>query len=152
MSRSLSAALVALMFLANCGFVRDSKLNPFNWFGRSEPAEKVVIEQPKDPRYLVADVVSMTVEPYSGGIIVRAKGITPTQGWWDAELVELEQDDPSHLVLEFRLLPPLTEADVNTPRSREIVVAKTVSPQRLEYITKITVQGENNARSSRAQR
>ncbi|WP_435259434.1 hypothetical protein ACSBLW_06595 [Thioclava sp. FR2] len=152
MSRSLSVALIALMLLVNCGFVRDSKLNPFNWFGRSEPAEKVVIEKPKDPRYLVADVVSMNIETYSGGIIVRAKGITPTQGWWDAELVELEQDDPSHLVLEFRLLPPLTEADVNTPRSREIVVAKTVSPQRLGYITKITVQGANNARSSRAQR
>lgn len=152
MSRSLSVALIALMLLANCGFVRDSKLNPFNWFGRSEPAEKVVIEKPKDPRYMVADVVSMNIETYSGGIIVRAKGITPTQGWWDAELVELEQDDPSHLVLEFRLLPPLTEADVNTPRSREIVVAKTVSPQRLGYITKITVQGANNARSSRAQR
>lgn len=153
MTRLLSVALVASIALAGCGFVRESKLNPFNWFGRSEPAERVAtVEKPADPRFLVEDVVSMDIESYSGGVIVRAKGITPTQGWWDAELVELKQDDDSHLVLEFRLLAPLTKTDVNTPRSREVVVAKTLSPQRLEYISKITVQGANNARTSRASR
>lgn len=153
MTRSLSVALAALLVLSNCGAVRDSRLNPFNWFGRAEPTETIAaVEKPQDPRFLVEDVVSMTIEPYSGGVIVRAKGLTPTQGWWDAELVEVETDDPTHLVLDFRLLPPLTETDVNTPQSREVVVAKTVSVQRLETITRITVQGARNARTSAARR
>lgn len=153
MRRPLTLALAALLVLSACGAIRDSRLNPFNWFGRSEPAERVVLgEKPADPRVLVADVVSMSVERYSSGAIVRAKGITPTQGWWEAELVEVENDDPAHLVLEFRLFPPLAGSDVNTPRSREVVVAFALSPQKLRDITRITVQGANNARSSRATR
>ena len=98
---------------------------------------------------MVADVVSMKVEPYSGGAIVRATGIAQTQGWWDAELVELETDEPGHLILEFRLFPPVAPQDVNTPRSREITVAMTLSPSRLENISRITVQGASNARTTR---
>jgi hypothetical protein len=53
-------------------------------------------------------VLSMTVEPIPGGAVVRARGVTPTQGWWDAELVPQELDDKGILVYEFRLLPPPT--------------------------------------------
>jgi len=150
MTRSLTAALIATMVLTSCGAVRDSRLNPFNWFGRSEQTETIQsAEKPQDPRLLVADVVSMKVEPYSGGAIVRATGIAQTQGWWDAELVELETDEPGHLILEFRLFPPVAPQDVNTPRSREITVAMTLSPSRLENISRITVQGASNARTTR---
>lgn len=150
MTRSLTAALIATLVLTSCGAVRDSRLNPFNWFGRSQPTETIqTVEKPKDPRLLVADVVSMNVEPYSGGAIVRATGIAQTQGWWDAELVELETDEAGHLILEFRLFPPVAQQDVNTPRSREITVAMTLSPARLENISRITVQGESNARTTR---
>lgn len=150
MTRSMTVALAALLTLSACGGVRESRLNPFNWFGGSEPTETITIVVDKaDPRPLVGDVLSMSVEPYSGGAIVRATGRTETQGWWDAELVEAETDDPGKLVLEFRLLPPIVRTDVNTPRSREITVAKTLSPTRLEYISSIVVQGANNARATR---
>jgi hypothetical protein len=150
MTRSLTAALIALLVLTSCGKVRDSRLNPFNWFGRSEQTETLqTVQKPADPRPLVADVVSMAVEPYSGGAIVRATGISPTQGYWDAELVEVENDEPGHLILEFRLFPPVAEQGVNTPRSREVTVAMTLSPARLENISRITVQGASNARTTR---
>lgn len=150
MTRSLTAALIALLVLTSCGKVRDSRLNPFNWFGRSEQTETLqTVQKPADPRPLVADVVSMNVEPYSGGAIVRATGISPTQGYWDAELVEVENDEPGHLILEFRLFPPVAEQGVNTPRSREVTVAMTLSPARLENISRITVQGASNARTTR---
>lgn len=150
MTRSLTAALIALLLLTSCGKVRDSRLNPFNWFGRSEQTETLqTVQKPADPRPLVADVVSMNVEPYSGGAIVRATGISPTQGYWDAELVEVENDEPGHLILEFRLFPPVAEQGVNTPRSREVTVAMTLSPARLENISRITVQGASNARTTR---
>ena len=74
--------------LAGCAGVRKSKLNPFNWFKKSEPRETIVLPgESTDPRALVETVLSMTVEPMPGGAIVRARGLTPTQGWWDAELV-----------------------------------------------------------------
>lgn len=153
MKRSLTVAVAALMVVTSCGMVRESRLNPFNWFGRSEPSQTVAASiTPEDPRPLVDDVTNMKVEAYSAGVIVRATGITPTQGWWDAELVEVEVDEPGHLVLEFRIIPPLTTTAVNTPKSREVTVAKTVSAVRLENISKITVQGARNARTSRAGR
>ncbi len=149
MTRSITVALAALLTLSACGAVRESRLNPFNWFGRSEPTETITLVEKVDPRLLVADVLSMSVEPYSGGAIVRATGRAETQGWWDAELVEAKTDDPTTLVLEFRLLPPLVRGDVSTPQSREVTVAMTLSPSRLETIGSITVQGANNARATR---
>jgi hypothetical protein len=139
-----------MVTLAGCGAIRDSRLNPLNWFGRSAPVEKVVVDTgPKeDPRPLVETVLDMKVEAFPGGAIVRATGLTPTQGWWEAELVELPVDENGVLVLEFRLLPPVTQTDVNTPRSRQVTVGTSFSDIKLASITRIVVQGKTNARAS----
>jgi hypothetical protein len=151
MSLARPLLLVTLcVALAGCGGLRQSKLNPFNWFGKSEARELIVLpEQGEDPRPLVADVLSMTVEPMPGGAIVRARGLTPTQGWWKAELVPLPLDDKGVLVYEFRLIPPLEKTDVNTPRSREVDVAIFISDFKLDAVREIVVQGANNARTAR---
>ena len=46
----------------------------------------------------VLAVLTMTVEPIPGGAIVRASGLTPTQGWWNAELVPRDLDENGVLV------------------------------------------------------
>lgn len=150
MKRPLTAALAALLVLTACGAVRDSRLNPFNWFGRSERVETLAptVEQ-RDPRLLVADVIDLQIEPYSGGAIVRATGVMESQGWWQADLVEVEGEDPTHLMLDFRILPPVTQTDVGAQRTREVTAAITLTPRRLEDITRITVQGERSARTTR---
>jgi hypothetical protein len=136
--------------LSGCGGLRQSKLNPFNWFGRSEPRETIVLPGEKaDPRPLVEAVLSLSVEPMPGGAIVRARGQTPTQGWWQAELVELDLDENGVLAFEFRLLPPIANTDVNTPQSRQVDVAVFVSDYKLEFVREIVVQGATNARSAR---
>lgn len=136
--------------LAGCGGLRQSKLNPFNWFRKSRPRETIVLPGKKDdPRPMVDTVLSMTVEPIPGGAVVRARGVTPTQGWWDAELVPQELDDKGVLVYEFRLMPPLGKPDVNTQQSREIDVAIYISDVKLEAVREIVVQGTSNARSAR---
>ncbi|MBA3910256.1 MAG: hypothetical protein C0524_10320 [Rhodobacter sp.] len=143
--------LIAVLFtaLVGCGGVRDSKLNPLNWFKRSEPRETIVLPgESADPRPLVEAVLSMSVEPMPGGAIVRATGLTPTQGWWSAELVPLPLDENGVLVYEFRLLPPITKTDVNTPRSREVEVAIYISDYKLDAVREIVVQGAGNARSA----
>ncbi len=146
--RLLALGLVAT--LAGCGAIGKSKLNPFNWFKKSEPRETIVLPgEEADPRGLVETVLSMEVEPIPGGAIVRARGLTPTQGWWDAELVAKDVDEDGVLVYEFRLLPPVSRTDVNTQRSREIDVAIFISDVKLENVREIVVQGATNARVSR---
>ncbi len=136
--------------LAGCAGVRQSKLNPFNWFKKSEPRETIVLPDEKtDPRPLVDTVLSMAVEPIPGGAVVRARGVSPTQGWWDAELVPQDLDDKGVLVYEFRLLPPTKRADVSTQQSREVDVAIYISDVKLENVREIVVQGATNARVSR---
>jgi hypothetical protein len=136
--------------LAGCGRIGQSKLNPFNWFRKSEPRDTIVLpEEASDPRLLVDTVLTMQVEPIPGGAVVRARGVTPTQGFWDAELVPQELDDTGVLVYEFRLLPPTGRADVSTQQSREIDVAIYISDVKLANVREIVVQGAKNARSAR---
>jgi hypothetical protein len=135
--------------LSGCGGFGQSRLNPFNWFGKSAPRETIVLPQEKgDPRPLVETVLSMTVEPIPGGAIVRARGQNPTQGYWEAELVPQKLDENGTQTYEFRLIPPVSKADVNTPQSRQIDVAIYVSDYKLEFIREIVVQGATNARSA----
>jgi hypothetical protein len=136
--------------VAGCGGFRDSRLNPRNWFGRSRQRAAVLLpEAAADPRPLVETVLTLTVEPIPGGAIVRARGQTPTQGWWQAELVAVDTDDPAVLVYEFRLSPPPGQTAVNTPQSRQVDVAAYVSDIRLDQVREIVVQGATNARSAR---
>jgi len=141
--------VVLCLGLAGCGGVRESRLNPFNWFKRSEARAVVALETPGDTRPLVETVLTMTVEPIPGGAIVRATGLPPTQGWWQAELVAQPVDENGTLVYEFRLLAPTDQTPAGSPRSREIEVAIYISDIRLDAIREIVVQGAGNARSAR---
>ena len=146
----LTAVLVATMALSACGF-GQSRLNPLNWFGRSQPAAQVVLvtSAPADPRPLVAQVLTMSIEPYPGGALVRATGLPPTQGFWDAELVALPVDESGTLVLEFHIFPPIARAGVVNQQSREVTVAYSLSDIKLDGINQIIVQGAGNALASR---
>lgn len=144
--------LTAALGLASCGAVRNSKLNPLNWFGKSQ--EVAVAVQPTEDsdakgRSLIQTVLSMQVEPYKGGAIIRATGLPPTQGWWQADLVPRPLDENGVLVLEFRVFPPVKPWPQGTQPSREITVALALSDIKLDGVREIVVQGAENARSSR---
>lgn len=134
-----------LLGLAACG----TNLNPFNWFGnaREEPIE--VVEDadgdPADLRGLVSSVASLNVDalPGNSGAIVRAVGVPPTQGFWDAELVELSNED-GELVFEFRVFPPSRPAAAGPQRSREIYAGVELNRFDLYGIRTITVRGATN--------
>lgn len=148
----IALALICALGLSACGGWRDSRLNPSNWFGKSR--EVVALEAPTEDadlkgRSLVQSVLSMTVEPYQGGAIIRATGLPPTQGWWEAELVAQPVDENGVLVLDFRVFPPVAPWPAGTQPSREIVVAIALSNIKLEPVREIVVRGETNARSSR---
>lgn len=151
MRHALFAVLIVTLGLGACGRIRDSRLNPFNWFGGSTRSQTVapVPEEVADPRPLVSNVTALAIERMPGGAVVRATGVPPTQGYWAAELVERPIDDNGVLVFDFRVAPPPAASAVSTVRSREITVASFLSDKRLETIRTITVQGANSARSSR---
>ncbi|MFN3644713.1 MAG: hypothetical protein ACK4TB_17520 [Gemmobacter sp.] len=150
MSRTLVAILAATLVVAGCATVRDSRVNPFNWFGRSAEA-RAVARAPAarvDPRQPIAQVTELAVEPTPGGAIIRATGLPPTQGHWDAALVlERPEEGASELVYRFLVQPPRVPRPAGTPMSREVTVALFASNIRLEGVRRITVTGDANARS-----
>lgn len=151
MSKHLLAALSMVMIVSACATVRESRVNPFNWFG-NDTEEAVTVSANGgiiDNRSLAPQILSLSVDAFPGGAIVRTIGLPPTQGFWDAELVEIETDDPTALVYEFRLLPPVAQRRQGTQRSREIIAGASVSQVKLDRIRTITVVGTQNRRTVR---
>ncbi len=146
----LILALVPSLGLSGCARFAESGFNPLNWFRAAAPEAPAVLYVPKDDqRMLVAQVLTLKVEKNLNGAIVRATGLPPTQGWWRADLVKVDQEDDSRLVFEFRLYPPVVPQPAGTQASREVTVATALSNVQLEGITTIVVQGADNALSSR---
>jgi hypothetical protein len=145
MKRAGVLVVVLGLGLAGCGF-GQSKFNPLNWWAKARTGEPVALyTAPVDPRGLVAAITLLKVEPYPGGAIVRATGVPPTQGYWDAALVALPNDGSGKLVFEFRIYPPVTTARAGTQPSREVVVATNLTDYKLQDITSIEVRSASNA-------
>ncbi|MFN3938033.1 MAG: hypothetical protein ACK4KW_10670 [Gemmobacter sp.] len=147
MRKGLIAGLAAMLVLTGCATVRESRLNPLNWFGRSQAAPAVPGAR-ADGRVLVDEVTFLAIERTNNGAIVRATGLPPTQGWWDGALErDLTEDRPGEIVYRFVLKPPPESLRVSTPQSREVTVAVWLSDIRLEDVRRITVSGARNART-----
>lgn len=151
MRRQSIAAFGILVILAGCGSVRDSRINPFNWFGpdRGETLTPKEIADKQDARPRVDQVVSLRAEQVTGGAIVNAVGLPLTQGFYSAELVQIPSDQRGVLDLEFRIVPPQRAIRQGTQASREVTVAKLLTSQDLAGVTTIRVLGARNVRSVR---
>jgi hypothetical protein len=154
--RTALLTLAALpVALSGCARLRQSRLNPLNWFGgsrRRQTRSAATAAETADGRQLVREVTEMVVEQVPGGAIVRATGLPPTQGWWLAELKSDTRGRPDEKgVVTYRFLvhQPLTQSRVSTPQSRELTAAVFLSDIRLEAISEIVVLGETNSRASR---
>ena len=142
-------------WLAGCGNLGTSNLNPFNWFGGGS-ADVALAEPgqlPADPRPLIDQVTNLVIDDAPGGIIVRATGLPPTLGYWSAALVpagrEAAPDQNGELSLDFRVLPPPTPQPAGSATARQIVTGYFLSDQTLAGVRSITVRAERNARSVR---
>ncbi|MGB3146206.1 MAG: hypothetical protein WBA91_00455 [Paracoccaceae bacterium] len=149
----LLTALTLPVALSACGRIGQSKLNPFNWFGRSRRKNQQATLAPNeaaDGRLLVREVTQMELSRMPTGVIVTAYGLPPTQGWWKADLVADNHGDPVDGVLTFRFLvfPPDAPQPVSTTQSRELSAGAFISNVRIDQIKEIVVQGELNARST----
>lgn len=149
--------LVLATSVSACG-ISSSKLNPFNWFGKSEEVTTLEPEEgyakaKGDFRVPVAQVVAMDVKQTLSGAIISATGLAPTQGWWDAELIAKNGGAPEDGVLTYRFViaeptPGSAAATrISTPQSREVNVATYITRTKLDGVRRIVVEGAANARS-----
>lgn len=145
------ALLTAFSLLASCGYVRESRINPFNWFGDSEKTyQKVALpERGNDPRPLMQQITNLVIEPIGSGALVRATGLPPSQGYWDAALVPARDVVDGKLVIDFVAFPPVSPKDQGTPYSREVVAAVHISNIKLNGVREIVVQSANGGLSKR---
>jgi hypothetical protein len=138
------------LLLSGCGGFNASSLNPFTWFGSSDETAPIAIPIRVDDRPLVAQVTELAVEPMRGGAIVRAVGLPPTQGWWDAQLIPENRFEPENGELSFRfvLAPPPGPRPQGAPVTREVSAGIFVSDFKLANTRRITVTGADNARTT----
>jgi len=154
--RGVVTAVLILGTVAGCGRIGESRLNPFNWFGRSVSASTIApeggyVEQEEDLRGLMDQVTDLSIERTPGGAIIRATGLPPEQGYYDGELVSLSKGEAVNGVLEyqFRVRPPLRATRVSTMPSREVIVAVFVTNQVLADTREIRVVAARNSRTTR---
>lgn len=146
--------VLASLLIGLAGCSSRSDLNPFNWF---RPTDQVAIipeggfPEDNDQRILVQQVTQLRVELASGGAIIRAVGLPPRQGYWDAELVPVNDEVPENGVVSyrFRIAEPFDATRTGTPYSRQVVVAHFISDFRLRDVRRIQVIGEANSLSAR---
>jgi len=154
-AKPICAALASCILLSACGGSASSlsSANPFNWFGgnKDEQAAVAEIQIPADPRHLMPQILDLKIEATSGGVIVRATGLPPVQGWSHADLIAQNNGFAVDGVLsfEFRALPPRGYELVSTQASREVTVATFLSNASLAGVRSIRVSGAANGLSAR---
>lgn len=171
MRKTFSALLVSTLVLTGCATVRDSRVNPFNWFGtaRSEPLTRTEAETnpliPQRSGLFAASreraavyngrpfdqVTDLTIEPVPGGALIRATGLAARQGIYAVQLTPDNEDElPVDGVLTYRLegVEPERNTPVGAQPTREVVAARKVTNQTLAGVRTIRVLGQRNALTS----
>lgn len=159
--RKLGLVLCLGLAVSGCARLAQSPLNPVNWFGRSteEPAtaQQIRARQPLlpenrvrvvDARPLVQSVAEMEVIRTPSGALVRATGIVPTQGFFNAELVNAGVEN-GVLTFDFRAEAPAGFEATGSDLSRRISAAEVLAAGELDGVRTIRVRAAANARSAR---
>lgn len=153
--RFAAPALLTASFLALTACGGNVNLNPLGWFNSDGVQQVALIPEggfldDQESRGLVANVVELQILRAQGGAIIRAKGLPPRLGYWDAELVPENFERPENGVLTymFRITEPYYRTQTGRPKQREVYVGQFVSDIRLQGVRTIRVVGANNSRTA----
>ena len=152
---------IAVMGVSAC----NSRYNPVNWFGGSEdlPDEgsstnplipkKSGMSRPEEsyPGIPVATISELKVERVANGALIRATGVAYVQGAFSVQLQPQNKGKPVDGVLTFDLMAihPSNGYAGGPDRTREVIVAHSLTDQQLEGVRTIKVVANNNARQAR---
>ncbi|MBV2360997.1 hypothetical protein KUH32_14625 [Thalassococcus sp. CAU 1522] len=168
MFRMTATLILAAFILTSCGSVRDSRLNPFNWFGRSQPEAVTdgtgtvnpliprrrasLFRDEQDDAYRgrpVAEITELLIERRPGGAILRVTGVAERVGPFDVRLIEDEQaGEAGTLSYTLNALQQAGPRDTG-PNARTVTAALWLTDQDLAGIRAIRVAGASNARVTR---
>ncbi|MEO0381123.1 MAG: hypothetical protein AAF252_12705 [Pseudomonadota bacterium] len=169
-----TTVLIATLGVSACGTIRDSRVNPFNWFGtsRSAPVEREEVEQTNplipddDSRGLfsgsrnaseeyngtpVDQITALVIERVPGGAIVRATGVSAYDNPFRVQLTPTtDEATPVDGVLTYRLeAERIRDATRTTStRVRTVNAAVRLSDQDLSGVRVIRVEGVRNAQTT----
>ena len=170
MRKPVTLLILSTVVLTGCAAINESRFNPFNWFGSSQPDPAAVNPAEAEVNPLIPprrasiflgnreeafagepidEVTELLIERRPGGAIIRATGRSSAVGPFDVRLIpDEEASNAETLVMDLKALqqPGLRNTG---PRARQVTVATFVTDQQLQRIRTITVRGENNARTSR---
>ena len=157
MKLSLGVLLISATLTAGCGAVRNSRLNPFNWFGgatsRPVATQTAVGTNPLLPQRTRAGLFSretqevyaappiavideLLIERRPGGAVIRTTGIAERAGPFDVRLVAEEQADPAALVMTLRALQRPGPRNTG-PDARKVTAARWITDNELIGISRI---------------
>ena len=157
MRATLPKALIIVLLLGGCSGLRESRVNPFNWFAGTpsdRPAETIVEQDPSEiGTVLIDQITDIRMEPVQGGALLRVTGRMASQGGWDAQLKAPKKDlgspPESSLVVRFLVRQPPAPQPTLSAAARSVTAALFIDRDRLEEVRTITVQGAQNAQSLR---
>jgi len=154
--------LALILTLAGCsgGGGSIGSLNPLGWFkGGQQAAQQDPNKRPLEPRQgynyvtdtrgLAPQVNTASVERSTGGVIVRATGVMPAQGFYDAGLVPVASSNRGELAFEFRVRPPKGATQIGSEATRQITVAIFLTKFDLAGVRTIRVISSGNSRTAR---
>lgn len=158
MRMTLPLLLAATLTVTGCARVSESRLNPLNWFGHSQAAPLNAAAplrpltpsgqktQVVDSRGAIQSISTLVLERTPDGAIIRATGISSTQGQFNAQLVPVSTDN-GVLTLIFRIEAVATPQTNSSTYSRQVTAARTILFADLQGIRSILVKSATNARS-----
>lgn len=176
MRKTLALILISTLVVGGCGAVRDSRLNPFNWFGRAQSGAPVdaastnpLLPQRSGTSLLrrnqpytgqpVEQITGLTIERMPGGAILRITAVAARQGSYEVRVSPdivgstgpEDEDIVVDGVLSYTLLAetPRRATPVGTAPSRSINAARFVTDDVLAQVRTIRVNGARNSMTVR---
>lgn len=167
MNTTLSVLIVASIAVSGCATVRESRVNPFNWFGGSSSvpvaqtggtgAANSLIPVKSDSIFRrdeteavyagwpVGTIGELLIERRPGGAIIRVTGIADRAGPFDVRIIEdTAQTSPSTLAYTLEALQSAGPRNTGA-YARTVTAAIWLTDQELDGIREIRVTGANNA-------
>ncbi|ETX14711.1 hypothetical protein OCH239_22180 [Roseivivax halodurans JCM 10272] len=169
MKLSLGVLLISAGLAAGCGAVRDSRVNPFNWFGGAtsrpvaagttgaanpllpERSRAGLFRRETEEVYAappIAVIDELLIERRPGGAVIRTTGIAERAGPFDVRLVAEEQAEPTALVMTLRALQRPGPRNTG-PDARKVTAARWLTDSELAGIGRIEVRGAQNVLTTR---